>query len=204
MKKFKRHRDYGFFDQDIRLSKLSTLGDPLERLNNHVDSEMFRTLLQEALTKESKGNGGRSPYDYDIMFKVLILQHFYNISDDQVECQINDRMSFMRFLNLTIADDVPDSKTVWYFREGLIDLDLIEPLFNLFLEELERLNLVVNEGKIVDTSFIEVPIQRNTRDENKQIKEGEVPESFEQNPNRLAQKDTDVLWTKKNNVSYFG
>ena len=167
MKKFKRHRDYGFFDQDIRLSKLSTLGDPLERLNNHVDFEMFRTLLQDTLTKEAKGKGGRPPYDYVMMFKVLILQRFYNISDDQVEYQINDRMSFMRFLNLTIADDVPDSKTVWHFRERLIDLDLIEPLFNLFLEELERLNLVVNEGKIVDASFIEVPNQRSTRNENK-------------------------------------
>ena len=62
----------------------------------------------------------------------------------------------MRFLNLTIADDVPDSKTVWYFRERLIDLDLIETLFNLFLEELERLNLVVNEGKIVDADDLKL------------------------------------------------
>ena len=135
MKKFKRHRDYEFFDQDIRLSKLSMLGDPLERLNNHVDFEMFRTLLQDSLTKESTGKGGRPPYDYVMMFKVLILQRFYNISDDQVEYQINDRMSFMRFLNLTIADDIPDSKTVWHFRERLIDLNLIEPLFNLFLKD---------------------------------------------------------------------
>ena len=77
---------------------MSTLGDPLERMNNHVDFEMFRTLLQDALTKEAKGKGGRPPYDYVMMFKVLILQRFYNISDDQVEYQINDRMSFMRFL----------------------------------------------------------------------------------------------------------
>ena len=81
---------------------------------------------------------------------------------------------------------------------------MIEPLFNLFLKELERLHLVVNEGKIVDASFIEVPIQRNTRQENKQIKTGEVPESFKQNSHRLAQKDTDALWTKKGNVNYFG
>ena len=204
MKKFKRYKDYGFFDQDIRLSKLSALGDPLERLNKHVDFELFRTFLLESLTIEAKGKGGRPPYDYVMMFKILILQRFYNLSDDQLEFQINDRMSFMRFLNLTIADDIPDSKTVWNFRERLIDLELVEPLFNLFLKELERLNLVVNEGKIVDASFIEVPIQRNTRDENKQIKAGEVPESFKQNSNRLAQKDTDALWTKKNNISYFG
>ena len=76
-------------------------------------------------------------------------------------------MRFCVFLNLTIADVEPDSKTVWHFRERLIDLDLTEPLFNLLLEELERLNLIVNEGKIVDASFIEVPNQRSTRNENK-------------------------------------
>ena len=76
MKRFKRHRDYGFFDQDIRLSKLSTLGDPLERLNNHVDFEMFRTLPQDTLTKEAKGKGGRHLNNYVMMFKVLILQRF--------------------------------------------------------------------------------------------------------------------------------
>lgn len=57
-------------------------------------------------------------------FKILILQRYYNLSDDQIEYQINDRMSFMRFLDLTIADDIPDSKTVWKFREELIDLGL--------------------------------------------------------------------------------
>ncbi|MCF6365716.1 MAG: transposase [Bacteroidales bacterium] len=63
------------------------------------------------------------------------------MSDEQVEYQINDRMSFMRFLDLTIADDVPDSRTVWNFREQLTDLELIEPLFNLFLNELETLGI---------------------------------------------------------------
>ena len=51
MKTFKRHRDYGFWDQDIRLSKLSKLGDPLEKLNKGVDFEMFRLLLEDGLSK---------------------------------------------------------------------------------------------------------------------------------------------------------
>lgn len=204
MKTFKRHRDYGFFDQDIRLSKLSKLGDPLEKLNSGVDFELFRSLLEEKLTMQTKGKGGRPPYDYVLMFKVLILQRYYNLSDDQVEYQINDRMSFMRFLDLSIADDVPDSKTIWHFKEKLADLGAIEPLFNLFLEELEKLGLIVNEGKIVDASFVEVPRQRNSREENKQIKEGKIPGSFEGNPNKKAQKDTDARWTKKNNTNYFG
>lgn len=204
MKRFKRHRDYGFFDQDLRLSKLSQLGDPLEKLNKEIDFDIFRNTLEQHLTKESKGKGGRPPYDYVLLFKILILQRFYNLSDDQVEYQINDRMSFMRFLDLTISDDIPDSKTVWNFRERLIDLDLTEPLFDLFLKELEQLNLVVNEGKIVDASFVEVPRQRNNREDNTTIKQGEIPESFKENPHKLAQKDTDARWTKKNNVSYYG
>jgi IS5 family transposase len=204
MKKFKRHRDYGFWDQDIRMSKLSQLGDPLEKLEAGIDFEMFRPFLEEKLTKEAKGDGGRPPYDYVLMFKIMILQRYYNLSDEQVEFQINDRMSFMRFLNLTIADDIPDSRTVWVFRERLTDLDLVKELFDLFLKKLESLNLIVNEGKIIDASFAEVPKQRNRREENAQIKSGEIPESFTENPHKFAQKDTDARWTKKNNVSYFG
>jgi len=204
MKKFKRHRDYGFFDQDIRLSKLSQLGDPLEMLNSGVDFENFRVILEGNLSKDPKGKGGRRPFDYVMMFKILILQRYYNLSDDQVEFQINDRMSFMRFLNLTISDDIPDSKTVWNFRQQIVDLDLVDKLFDLFLKELKSLNLIVSEGKIVDASFVEVPRQRNKKEDNDQIKNGEIPKSFNENPNKKAQKDTDARWTQKNNVNYFG
>lgn len=204
MKRFKRHRDYGFFDQDLRLSKLSYLGDPLVKLNEHVDFEKFRKVLEEKLSKEATGKGGRPPYDYVLLFKILILQRYYNLSDDQIEYQINDRMSFMRFLDLTIADDIPDSKTIWNFRDRLIDLELVEICFDIFLEELKSLNLIINEGKIVDASFVEVPKQRNNKSENDQIKNGEIPESFTENPNKQAQKDTDARWTTKNNTTFFG
>ena len=204
MKSFKKHRDYGFWDQDIRLSKLSKLGDPLEKLQKGVNFEMFRALLEESMSKEPQGSGGRPPYDYVMMFKIMILQRFYNISDEQVEYQINDRMSFMRFLDLSIADDVPDSRTVWTFREQLTDLGLVEKLFDLFLSQLEDLGLIVNEGKIVDASFAEVPRQRNSGEENKQIKAGEIPARIQSNPHIKSQKDLDARWTKKNGVSYFG
>jgi hypothetical protein len=85
MKKFKRHKDYVFFDQDIRLSKLSNLGDPLERLAQGADFEYFMAFLIEKLTKLPKGLGGRPPYDYVLMFKIIILQRYYNLSDDQTE-----------------------------------------------------------------------------------------------------------------------
>jgi len=204
MKAFKRHRDFGFWDQDIRLSKLSKLGDPLERLSKSVDFALFRSMLEAKVPAETQGKGGRPAYDYVLMFKILVLQRYYNLSDDQIEFQINDRMSFMRFLGLTIADDIPDSKTVWAFRERLVEQGLVECLFNLFLGELEKNGLVVNEGKIVDASFVDAPRQHNSREENRLIKDGETPASLSANPNILSQKDMDARWTKKNGQSYYG
>ena len=61
-----------------------------------------------------------------MMFKILILQRYYNLSDDQTEYQIFDRLSFMRFLDLKLSDKLPDSKTIWLFRETLIKNGVIE------------------------------------------------------------------------------
>ncbi|HVB66203.1 MAG TPA: IS5 family transposase, partial [Candidatus Acidoferrales bacterium] len=174
------------------------------RLSQGIDFEIFRPALTEKLHVEPKNKGGRRPYDYVLMFKIIILQRYYNVSDDQAEYQICDRLSFMRFLGLTLADDVPDSKTIWFFRERLTEAGLVEILFETFIKKLEALNLIINEGKIVDASFVEVPIQRNRREENKQIKQGEIPQQWQSNPNKLAQKDVDARWTKKNNVSIYG
>jgi len=205
VKRFKRHRDYGFFDQDIRLSKLSKLGDPLEKLSSGVNFDMFRELLESELSSEPKGKGGRPPYDYVLMFKISILQQYYGLSDDQAEYQINDRMSFMRFLNLTISDDIPDSKTIWNFSEKLKDLDLVKELFDLFGKELSRLGLIVNEGKIIDASFVEVPRQRNKKNDNDHIKKtGTAPKQWDNQPNKKRQKDIDARWTKKNFQNYYG
>ena len=157
MKIFKRHKVYGFWDRDLRLSRHSKLGAPIEKLNAGINFGLFRSLLEDRLAKLSKGAGGRPPYDYVLMFKILILQRYYNLSDNQVAYQINDRLSFMRFLDLSIAEDIPDSRTVWHFREAITDLGQEEELFSLFLEELKKFGIVVNGGKIIDASFVEVP-----------------------------------------------
>ena len=204
MKRFKRRAAPGLFDQDLRLSKLSELGDPLERLSSGVDFEMFREILEDKLSSKTQGKGGRPPYDYVLMFKILILQRYYNLSDDQAEYQINDRLSFMRFLNLTTADSVPDSKTIWKFSERLTELDMVRELFDLFVAHLEQIELIVHEGKIVDASFVEAPRQRNSREENQQIKGGQGGELWKDEPNKQRQKDTDARWTKKDFQNFYG
>ena len=77
------------FAEENRLQKLSELGDSLERLNV-INREMFRPELKNALHKERKSNAGRPPYDCVLLFKTLVLQRIYNLSDDQTEYQIND------------------------------------------------------------------------------------------------------------------
>ena len=82
----------GLFDEADRLQEISKLGDPLEKLNTVIDWNIFKPILKKAMQKEAKGPGGRPPYDYVMMFKILILQRFYNISDAQTEYQIKDRL----------------------------------------------------------------------------------------------------------------
>ena len=116
----------GIFDEIERLERLSELGDPLTRLNQVMNWEMFRPVLQEAFQKDRKGPGGRPPYDYVMMYKVLVLQKLYKLSDDQTEYQINDRMSFMRFLGLGMGSRVPDAKTIWLYRETLTKANVMD------------------------------------------------------------------------------
>jgi Transposase domain (DUF772) len=109
----------GFFDGEERLKALSAAGDPLERLAAVIDFEVFRADLEAALSRSDRAKGGRPPYDAVLMFKVLILQTLYTLSDDQAEYQLKDRLSFMRFIGLALHDPVPDAKTIWLYREQL-------------------------------------------------------------------------------------
>lgn len=202
--KYKRKEQRGLFDEEMRLEKLSQTNDPLEKLNRRINWEMFRRMLEENLKKEDRGRGGCLPYDYVKMFKIMILQRYYNLSDDKMEFAILDRLSFMRFLGLALSDRVPDAKTIWSFREQLTRKGVIEKLFNLFNEELEKKGLMGNTGKMIDATFVEVPIQRNTREEKKQIKGGTIPEEWQKNQHKLSRKDTDARWTKKNGKAFFG
>jgi hypothetical protein len=102
----------GFFDVDERLKRLSDLGDQLLAFAAAVDFEMFRAELTRALAYSDGSQGGRPPFDPVLMFKVLVVQATNNLSDERAEFLINDRLSFMRFLDLGLADRVPDARTI--------------------------------------------------------------------------------------------
>jgi IS5 family transposase len=192
----------GLLDWQIRFKQLDKGGDPLPKIRRMVDWKRFRPLLEVVRDKERKSNAGRKPFDVIVMFKALILQSLYNLSDEQTEFQIRDRLSFMRFLDLSLGDDVPDAKTLWLFREQLTEAGVIEKAFSQFEAYLCEQGFLARKGQIVDASIVPVPKQRNSREENKRIKQGEVPEDWSEQKKR--QKDMDARWTKKNGQNYYG
>jgi len=192
----------GFFDLNRRYVKLDER-DALQHLDALIDWEIFRDTLELVRVKPRKNNAGRKSFDVLMMFKALILQHLHNLGDDELEYQIRDRYSFCRFLGLLPEDRVPDAKTVWLFREELTQQKLLTSLFTDFDLHLKACGYQARKGQIVDATIVPAPIQRNSREENQQIKKGETPERFE-HESVGPQKDTDARWTEKNGQSSFG
>ena len=203
--RFKQTGRISLFDKNETSEKLSKLGNPLEKLQKVINFEMFREELEKnMLNHEKKSNAGQKPYDVVMLFKIILLKRFYNLSDEQTEYQINDRLSFKEFLGLSSGDRVPDSRTIWLFQENMIQKNLEENLFEQFRQYLHNLGLYVNEGKIMDASFVEVPRQRNSKDTNAKIKAGEGEELWNDKPRKKSQKDIDARWTTKNKQRYYG
>ena len=185
----------GFFDVEDRLQRLSDLGDQLDAFARVVDFEMFRPELEAALDYSDRAKGGRPPFDPVLMFKILVIQASNNLSDDRAEFLINDRLSFMRFLGLGLADKAPDAKTIWFFRERLTKAGAIEGLFTRFDAAVREAGYIPMSGQIVDASLIAAPKQRNSDGEKADIKAGRVPEAWQDHPAKLRQKDRDARWT---------
>lgn len=121
-----------------------------------------------------------------MMFKLLVLAEYYGLSDDQIEFQLLDRLSFQRFIGQGLQDIVPDAKTIWLYRQTLTDAGVIVQIFETLKRQLSRYGLIAKKGTMIDACFVKVPVQRNTPDENDEIKNGGVPDWDE---NKMRQKD---------------
>ena len=197
----------GFFDANKRLEALSAKGDPLEAIDRLVPWESFRAEVEAVvLTSDElkKSSAGRKPFDALLMFRMLVLQALNNLSDEQVEYQVRDRLSFSRFLGLAIEDSIPDATTLWLFREKLAKAGLIEKLFDCFDQHLAAKGYMARGGQIIDASIVPVPTQRNSRDENAELQAGRTPAAWKQKPAKVRQKDRDARWTKKHGRHFFG
>lgn len=202
---YRKPKGENLFEDELTIAALSAMGNPLEQLTALIDFEMFRPELEDILVKKDcKSAAGRPQFDVVLMFKVIFLQRYYGLGDKQIQYQIIDRTSFRQFLGIHTVDEIPDEKTVWHVKNLLSKAGTFDVLFDRFREYLDRKGLSFNEGKIIDASFVEAPKQRNTRDENGQIKSGNGEDLWKDKPHKKCHKDTDARWTKKYDETHYG
>jgi len=197
---------FSFFDESNRCERLTELGDSLQQLDTIVNWHIFTPILSRAIPRIDNGKGGRPPFCNLLMFKILVIKRLFNLSLDQTEYQINDRISFMRFLGFGLGDRVPDAKTIWLYEELLSKNESGRELFDLFFEAIAAKGYITRTGSIVDASFIEAPKRKNTKEQRETLKSGDIPAEWSdaEHPQKLMQRDTDATWTKKGNEAHFG
>jgi IS5 family transposase len=138
-----------------------------------------------------------------LIFKALVVQALYNLSDEQAEYQLRDRLSSLRFLGLGLEDAVPDAATLWLYREALAGASAVEELFAAFDGYLRERGLLAMRGQIVEATIVAAPRQRNSRDENAAIKRGQTPAGCKKHPAKASQKDVDARRTKIHGRIYY-
>lgn len=190
------------FAAEEREAKLDRLGDVLREMERHIDCKALAAEIDRAAPRPSRERGGRPPFPTELMVRALILQHWYGLSDEPMEYQVLDRLSFQRFLGLRRSSQVPDRTPFWTFRERLTATQAGDALFEAVNRQLARHGDIARGGQIVDASLVPVPRQHVTEEERAQIKAQAMPADWK--PAERRQRDVDATWTKKPGKSYFG
>ena len=176
--------NYGLRQAYDRLSKF---GDPLSEANALLDWERFRPIAEELYNNKTE-KGGHPNIDVVVMIKILVLQQWYGLSDQRMERELANNVSFMNFLGF--PETIPDSTTIWLFRERLTKEGKINAIWQELQRQLDSKGLVVKEGSIQDATFI-------TSDPGR-------PGNESRGEKAKTRRSRDGTWTKKGEEYYFG
>ena len=190
-----------FADQE-REAKLNKLGDALQVMEQHVDFVALAAEVDRAAPRPGRERGGRPPFPTELMVRVLLIQQMFNLSDEQMEFQLLDRLSFQRFVGLRASSQIPDRTTIWTFKERLILAGASESIFDAVNKQLSKHGYIARGGQMIDASIVQAPKQSLSKEEKELVGEGAVPITW--TPAKRRQKDVDARWTKKHGKSYFG
>jgi len=182
-----------FADIEIsRRSKKTRIAKTLDKINMVVDWKPLEEMVS-GIYKSGTTRGGRPPLPTQVKLRMLFLQHLYNISDEEIEDQVIDRMSFQKFCQINMMDTIPDFTTFWRFKEAIAEKGLSKKIFEEINKQLEGRGLFVKTGTLVDATIMESttrPLSDKRREE------------LAQSPSR--QIDTDAHAVKKGRQWYFG
>lgn len=190
------------FASDERERKLDRIGDPLAALDASVDFAAIAREVSALLPVVDYSHGGRPPFSVLLMVKLLVIKQLYNLSDDQVEYQALDRVTFQRFLGLKSSSRIPDSKTFWAYQQTLMNAGAAAVIAQAVQRQLAGAGFIARNGQLIDASIVRAPVQHFTSADKEILDRGEVP--LDWSPAKRAQKDLDARWTKKHGKSYHG
>lgn len=191
---------FDLFADTSRKRKIDEGGDPLQVIAKHINFTELAVLVDAFIERGDGRKGGRPAYPTEVMVRILVLKRLYNLSDEQMEYQLLDRMSYQRFCLLQDCLNVPDRNTIWRFGER-IGVDGAMALLQGVNAQLHRHGYIARGGQAIDATLVPAPRQRISKDERKQLHSGQEPDWSDA---KRRHKDTDATHTKKHGKSYFG
>lgn len=189
------------FVDDHHRRKIDKLGDPLAEIESYIDFAALAAAVDAVSPRPVSLQGGRPPFPTETMVRILVLKRLYNLSDEQMEYQLLDRMSYKRFCRLAHATNIPDRTTVWTFEKRIGEAGA-KALFDGVSAQLLKKGFIARGGQIIDATLVPAPKQHHSRGEKALIDQGATPASW--HPAKRRQKDLDATWTKKHGKSHFG
>ena len=149
------HNGYWLHPAQLSTFFSTRQNDFLNQVDRLIDWRPIRTLINKKYTKRQNAIGAPA-YDVILLFKMLLLETWYNLSDCALEERINDSITFSRFLGLKMEEVSPDHSTISRFRSALTELGLMDKLLAQFNKQLSRHHISVREGVLVDASLVEI------------------------------------------------
>jgi IS5 family transposase len=192
---------FDLFADAARKRKIESLGDPLQTIARHIDFGHLAQIIDALLPRGDTSKGGRPPYPTEVMVRILVLKSLYKLSDEQMEYQLLDRMSYQRFCLLADSANVPDRNTLWHYQQRL-GVDGVTALFQAVDTQLLRHGYLAQCGQIIDATLVPAPIQHFTKEDKAQLAQGKTPADW--SPSKRRQKDLDATHTKKHGKAYHG
>lgn len=192
---------HDLFAADQHRRTIDKLGDPLAEIAKYIDFAALEAKVDEAVPRSASPQGGRPPFPTEKMVRIVVLKRLYNLSDEQMEYQLLDRMSYQRFCGLADVLNVPHRTTIWHFEKRIGEAGA-KALFDGVTAQLLKQGVIARGGQIIDATLVPAPKQHNRRSEKELIEQGAMPADWK--PAQRRQKDLDASWTKKHGKSHFG
>lgn len=189
------------FAAETRREKLDRLGDPLAEIGTHIDFGALAAAVDEIAPRPASTQGGRPPFPTETMVRILVLKRLYNLSDEALEYQLLDRMSYQRFCGLVNSASIPDRTTIWTFENRIGEAGA-RALFEGVTAQLLVRGYIARGGQIIDATLVPAPKQHFSKDDKAQREQEAMPADWK--PAQRRQKDLDATWTKKHGKSHHG